>query len=162
MALAEMDKPYAVLRKRFLEELDKLEGEVSQEGDLDKVLLIRKEKAAAKGEGERPGETFAQLTRLRAIYDQEVEHLDRSRLIELVKALRIHVENLETVKSELTKAGKIEPALEVLKKVKAFEKLLEDPPKIPDGLKSMGYLQPAAETKPKKSESFDPFSSLKK
>ncbi|MCB1088837.1 MAG: hypothetical protein KDM63_17505, partial [Verrucomicrobiae bacterium] len=141
VGLAELDKPAQALRDRYAEELGKLEKQVTTQGDLERVLLIREEVAATKGEGKRPETGFPELERLRGIFDEAMGRIERDSLVGMVTEVRAYAGKLEALQTELTKQGNIEGALELRKKLKPIQDMLDDPPKIPAQLAALGILK---------------------
>jgi hypothetical protein len=105
--------------------LKKLEASYIQKGDLDNVIILRKELERIEGMKDypdAPGEGLSQS--LRNIWEKGAGYIDRRRRERDAKIDQINKQysaQLENMMRELTKAQKFEDALAVRKELKDFE-----------------------------------------
>lgn len=114
---AEFDR--AELRGNYVKALDRLENQLTEKGDLDLIIHIREEKKAVKDSGGTTSHEDEPLVELREKYEGALDSIDsrvdeaRERAVELVK------KRVRGVESELTRAGRVEEALELRKNARS-------------------------------------------
>ena len=103
---------------RYEEELAKLETQAQSDGDLKLVIAVREEKKAySTRTGESPKSPHASLARLQAIFDQQTALIKKGQTVKLMELNQGYRKQLEELRGNLTKEGKIDAALLVQQEI---------------------------------------------
>ncbi len=121
--LSTVDDPIWKMQSSYVKALKNLEKDTIESGDLDNVLMVRKEIAEYREKGQRDYSSFAGLANLRGIYESSLSarqaevHKDRAAIYHK------YAGKFAEVTKELTIAGNLELAVKANSRQKA---LLED------------------------------------
>lgn len=107
--------------------LTKLEGELKAKGELEQLLLVRKEKAEFR-KGTQTGVTkYVKLQEMRSIYSKGRETRKNQIAKDLIPILNTHFVNLGEIRKALTKEDKIDEAIIVKKEEDRIKVLMGNP-----------------------------------
>jgi hypothetical protein len=112
---AKFEKERSDLGDKFVGALQKLESGLQEKGELEALLKVRKERELFASAGTLGTEEIPDLSRLRKLYTDSRDPIDRSEKEEVVRLMQAYLQQLETLQTELTRAGEIETAVLVKK-----------------------------------------------
>ena len=116
-SVAELNQPVEDLKKKYRKQLEVAAEAAQKEGELDKLVLIRGEIKKVNPEPLPEFEVHSDLSRLRGIYDRELERIEQNQKRKLKEIGDDFTRRFDVSISNLTREGKMEEALKI-KKVK--------------------------------------------
>lgn len=103
--------PLTELETLYEGQLDALRKKLREAGELDKVLLVDKEKSGFRDREETEEEAFPELERLRTIYREEVPRREAAVQKRLSRYQRAYADQLDALAVELTRQDRLEEAV---------------------------------------------------
>lgn len=119
---AEAEKPLHDLQEKFAAALDRLRQGKQEEGDLDALLVLKKEKEEFRDrKGAPEPSTISELNSLREIYFRELVPLKETQAAAERKAFLEYKANLEAIVADLTRKGDLEAAIKLRQSIETLE-----------------------------------------
>lgn len=122
VALAEAEAPLVQLADFYESKLKELETQWQTAGDLEGVLAVKEERESFREKPTRVGDQYAELKKLQSIYLDAKATRSAPYLEMAVQATMTYLNLLRTQVESLTKAGKLEAALQVQEELTGIEK----------------------------------------
>jgi hypothetical protein len=128
-AIAKIESDHAAAMQNqptaYLKELQKLQQNLQKAGNLDGWTAVNQEIERFKTEQTIPDETDASILdgikNLRAAYKNTLTKCDLEKSKRIIATTKQYVEQLNTLQTNLTKAGKVDEALEVNSEIKTVK-----------------------------------------
>ena len=108
-----LSEPLFEFQFRYKKQLEDLKAKSQQAGDLNQMLAVESELKLLAVGGSEIDEEFAELKRLRTVYENHAAKLLREKAVARRKLLPGYLRKLLALQTSLTKAGKIEEAVAV-------------------------------------------------
>ena len=108
-----LQTPIAEFQGRYAEQLHTLKKKAQADGDLEQILAVETEIQSIPAGGSEIPAQYQALARLRKLYDDHVAVLEKQKNQKYKRLLTGHREKLRVLQGDLTRAGKIDQALQV-------------------------------------------------
>lgn len=125
LELEQAESPITQFNATYLSYLEDLSKKTQQEGDLDRVLKVKKEMETFHNGEPRVYIGFPKLEQLRAVYELNIRPLETKVFNERTKIHKLYVVKLGQLKTRYTREGQLERALEASNEQKRIESVIK-------------------------------------